>query len=261
MTHSSKKILWILMIIASACSSGCVQYSQYKQAQQAYVAEADYLAPFSTIAITGNANVELTQGATSAIFITGQKQYVENVNATVINHTLYINKNTSSPVVIKLQTAYVLNNILVSNNSNLSGKNFASKNLTISASNSANINLNGEFDVANINQTGNGKIEIQWINSDNLKITSHNQGHIYLAGTVDNLTGYLFNSSSLEARYLRAKQATIMTTNYAMATIFAIKTLNAYADNNSGIFYYKRPLEFNKVTKDSGNALLLEELK
>lgn len=264
MSNPIKKILWIFIIITSffCCSCAHQQYHQkYQQEQLAYVAKAYRPAPFSAVVITGNANVEMTQSNSSAISFAGQKQYVDGISTNVINNTLYIDNKIPSSVVIKLQSIYVLRNLVITNHAYLSGNNLATKKLNIYTANEAGITLNGEFDIANIKQNSSGKMEIKWINSNNLKIAGNGNGPIYLAGTTDNLTAKLFGNSRLEARYLRAQQATIMATDSARADVLAIKTLNAYADRRSNILYYKRPQEFNRVSKNSGNVLLIEELR
>jgi hypothetical protein len=273
MNTISKKILWTFIIIVTIFCCGCIncqkhppqqpqQYQQhYQQDKLAYITKTHYLAPFSSIVATSNAKIELTQGNIPAMYLAGQKQYVDSISANIINNTLYINNPNNAAVTIKLQAAHVLRNITVTDHTYISGNNIATKKLNIYACNEGNLKLNGKFDVANITQNGRGKIEIKWIDSNYLQIASNSKGPIYLAGTVDNLVAKLSGTARLEARYLRAQKAKILVTDQARADILAIQTLNAFADRNSNILYYKRPQEFNKVTKESGNVLLIEEIR
>ena len=102
---------------------------------------------------------------------------------------------------------------------------------------------------------GNGRINIDWIKTDSLIIEGSGSGPVYLAGETDNLVIKLMRKARLHARYLRAQKAHVFTTDNAIAEIFVLDTLGAYAVNNSNIYYYKRPKDITIVTKDTGNVL------
>lgn len=261
MTKQLKKTLLILITGLGLLCNGCAHYQQYQQAQRAYVIETHALTGFSKVVVKGNINLELSQSQLSSIQLAGQKQYVAATDIKILNNTLYLSNQSSSAIKIKLTTAHVLREIVAADHIYLLVNNVSSKALNIYAYNEASVTLNGEFDIANIQQNGSGKIEIKWLNSNNLKIANNASGPIYLAGTVDTLALTATNHARIDGRYLRAQNATILATDNSRVDVLAIKTLDVFADKNSNVLYYKRPQEFNKITQDSANALLIEELK
>ena len=197
------------------------------------------LPPFKSIVLNGNATVELVNGP-----------YATDDDKTIVkNQVLFITFKASKISAPRLK------NITVANNSVVNAKNFKTSNLTITAKGNGTVNLEGKYNINKIYQYGSGRINIDWIDSDNLFIDSNSKGPIYLAGKVNSMVAKLTHNAMFDARYLRTKKASIFTTDTARAYIAVLDTLGAFAVDNSNIYYYKRPHKITVVTKGSGNVL------
>lgn len=210
---------------------------------------------FNSLVVNGDVTVEIDKGPQKLI-VCGTLEDLEKFRVTIINCKLNICGKTTCthPIYVKLCTPS-LKNITVSGNASITKLNFYSECLSITARGNGSINLRGRFDAANIHQRGTGKIEMSWIDSDKLVVDSSNSGPIYLKGNVNCMLVKLIRDGNLDAKCLRAHKAVVLTTDDAVAHVFATKSLSAYASGNSNIYYYKRPPKLTVVTKDSGNVL------
>ena len=221
-----------------------------QQTDKTIITKKYRLPPFQAIVVGGNATVKLVNGSYAAT-ITDTQKHLANYTPKIKDDVLHI---TASNTAIKI-AACGLNKITVADNATINAKKFKAKKLTIIAHHNGTINLEGHYGINQIYQRGNGRINISWINSDKLYVDSNSKGPIYLAGVANSITTKLIEHAQLDARYLRAQNASILTTDHAQADILVLNHLWAYAIENSCINYYKRPKKITVVTKESGNVL------
>ena len=212
------------------------------------------LLPFKSIALKGNAAIELVNGSYGAE-VTGLRKDLYDNHITVTNQVLHIAKQLSANNPIIKVFSPGLKRITVAGNATVSAKDFKTAGLTITAKDNGTINIEGRYIIDKIYQRGNGRINISWIDGDNLFIDSRSSGPICLSGAVNNMVAKLTHNSYFDARYLRAQKASVFTTDRAHADVLALNTLGAFAVDNSNIFYYKRPHNLTVVTNNSGNVL------
>lgn len=140
-------------------------------------------------------------------------------------------------------------------NENIIFHNILSSNLKIEAHNCHNIVLQGIVSLNKINFTGNGNLQVYWVNSPYLRIDAKGKGKIDLAGIVKTVDIQLTQDIRLFAQHLRAQQGFIKTEKHAQATINARNALRAFAKDNS-VIYYSTPINFiSKYSEGEGLVL------
>ncbi|MGC1854825.1 MAG: DUF2807 domain-containing protein [Candidatus Aquirickettsiella sp.] len=133
--------------------------------------------------------------------------------------------------------------------------NLLSSNLKIEAHNSHNIALQGIVSLNKINFTGNGNLQVYWVNSPYLRIDANGKGKISLAGVVKTLDIQLSQDIQLFAQQLRTHQGFVKTENQAQAIVNVRNTLRAFAKDDS-VIYYSTPVNFiSKYSKGKGLVL------
>jgi len=216
------------------------------------------LKPFKSIVVSDDAKIELANGP-YAVEITGRYLNKYHCYNSVVGQTLYIDGvgDKKSNFKVKLYVPK-LKMIVVAGRAIVNAKNFKSDDLTVIAKDRGSINIEGEFNVNKIVQHGRGRINVHWVHSDILYVEGYNNGPIYLSGRANDIMVKLMGNARLYARYLRARNVAVLTTDSAIAEVSALDMLSAYAVDDSNIFYYKKPKDITVVTRDSGNVLYPE---
>lgn len=244
-----KKILFILATL------GCLMGCQSQQTHNILPQDIGSYA-FNEIVLQGDAKIELLNGyadlqvnSTIKPIISINKKIL-TINIPKIKNNIPIENNTLIKVFNKK-----IHKITAADNSSVYAKNFRTKNLVIIANQNGTINLEGNYHIDAIYQSGVGDINIGWVDSKNLFINSNNNGLIRLSGVADKMIVKLTNDARLDAKYLRVNQAEIFTTDKALANVLVLNNLSGYAIDHSNIYYYKNPKKITMVSKDYGNIL------
>lgn len=133
--------------------------------------------------------------------------------------------------------------------------NLLSSNLEIETHNSHNVVIQGIVSLKKITSTGAGNLRVYWVDSPYLKIAASGKENINLAGIVKILDAKLSQNTHLYAQQLRAQRGFVKTEKQAQATVNVRNTLNAFAKDNS-LIYYSSPINFiNNYTEDLGLVL------
>jgi len=251
------------MIIGTVFIAGCSWSSLFKSKKTIVpmpeiTTKCCRLAQFKSIVVKDGASVELVNGS-PAIEISGIRADKYDCQSFVVNNILYVSNNIKdkAPNVVMKVTAPDLKNITVMDRATINAEKFKGNNLVVTAKGKGDINLEGQINVKNIFQLGSGRINIDWVDSVALRVDGSGSGPICLAGRVDNMIVKLVKSSNLNARYLRARNASVFTVDKSTAEVTAIESLGAFAVDHSSIYYYKTPDKITVVTRDSGNVLQL----
>jgi len=217
-------------------------------------------ASFDRVEVKGYADVLLAKGKMSVT--SNQVRYLPPAYIAVRNRVLIVDvpRQNVGQVFITIK-APVFTNITAINNVFIHSKNIVAKQLSIETSDSASVNLRGDINLRNIQQSGASRVDVSWINSKLVNVDAAGNGYIYLAGAAKTLLLKLKGSTILDARYLRAEEVNALTTDKAKAHIFATMKMNAYADVKSTIYYHNKIFK-NMATysNDEGNVLQTDVL-
>lgn len=132
--------------------------------------------------------------------------------------------------------------------------------LKVKLAGSSVVNIRGISNLQKLSYSGKGALNMYWLNSCHLDIKGSNQGKAFIAGVAQDTHIQLSNHAYLDARYLRTKKEVVATVNYSRADVFPNQILNAYAQNNSNIYYYHDPLALNKYMRGNGSVLRMVNL-
>ena len=218
------------------------------------------LPAFNVIKVSGNVNL-LIQGMNSSrsrdtLTARLNPQWVA---AKVKNHVLYLRtlrgaRSNRKAATVKVGI-YQLDKLVVNGRASVTGSRIQSNGLVLKANTVGNITLNGKFIVDRIQNEGPGNVNLRWVSGRNIKVRCDGSGRVTLAGTAKTLRATLEDHTTLNARYLRAKEVLIKTQDYALAKVLPIISLRAFAGDYSNIYFYKSPKYINRDTKESGNIL------
>lgn len=128
------------------------------------------------------------------------------------------------------------------------------KHLQVIDSSDGDLKLDGDIGLDRLEHTGSGKVDIHWINSAELEVTT-DQGETGLAGVVGKLRIRGDGSAGVLAQQLRAKDVWVNTKGKAWVNLFPLRTLYAYADDRSTVLYFKKPLNMHIQTDGQGRIL------
>jgi len=262
-----KKIFFNILVVLlfTSCISllgGCAHYKAYLKEQQTVTVRNYPFAYFDSLVISGRMYVEIKQGG-FAVSSAAQKQFNDQINAKVQGSTLYI----TLPGYVPQQSVAVLINLpdlkslKASNNAYITAPSLKVKTLNITADSHASISIQGQIGLNQVTQKSDGKIDVSWVKSKNLEINSNDNGRVTLAGRVLQLIAKLSGKAQVDTRYLRAQHADIFATRAATAHVWAAKSLKAYADEQSNIYYYRYPLRKTIVSREHGNVLYMEGIR
>lgn len=243
----------ILLVATVGCYRAPIAHHS-KNAPNKLVTQQYSLQAFDSIKLNGSAKVRLLNGKYAAS-VTDVETNLYNYQINVIDQVLYITTLTSRQNSVINVFAPQLTSITVSDDAVISAENFKTPGLIITAKNSGSVDLQGRYIINEIHQHGHGEIKIYWVDSDNLFIDSDANGAINLAGVANNMTAELSDDALLNARYLRTKNIDLFTTDAVCANVLALDTLKALTNDDSNVFYYKRPQSLRVTTKDSSNVL------
>ena len=241
----------ILLLIVGCHKAPTLRMQQIPTTKGTIAQEVVITPPFKSIVLNGNATIELVNGSYAVMF-TGLKK---DLHITVTNQVLYVAAPLSANNTIIKVFSPGLKSITVTGNATVNAKDFKTAGLTVTTKDNGTINLDGQYIINKIYQSGSGRIDINWIDSDNLFVDSSSSGPICLSGTVNSMVAKLTHNAYFDARYLRAQRASVFTTGKAHADILVLNTLGAFAVDDINIFYYKKPHNLTVVTNNSGNVL------
>ena len=149
---------------------------------------------------------------------------------------------------------YHLNYLSVKNGI-VQGHNIKGKQLKMITSGRAVVHLSGDVNATHIITKNRSEVTLGWVQSETLNVIAFNSSIIHLSGVVHDLTARVYNNARLDANYLRANSAWMLTTNSAAASISPIDSLHAFARNKSNIYYFKTPKHIQITTRQSGDVL------
>lgn len=214
---------------------------------------------FSGISVTGGVSVVLKYRPNQRPSVQEAGRGIAHIRVSVTKGTLNINapsgKMRSHLPQVMVSLAQPLRSLSVQGIADVSGNTLRSKQLNVWAKGPGRIALSGRLNTSQIWQTGGGYISLQGIRAKDLSVKLSELATTKLQGSANFLTARLTNSSTLEAEKLRANTVFVKANNNAIARVFPIKNLRAFAHGRSQIFYYHSPRNITEDARQSGNIL------
>lgn len=135
----------------------------------------------------------------------------------------------------------------------------STRDLDVSLSGKARMNLTGRGDLKHLAVSGEGVFGMYWVDSETFKLRARNHAVILLAGVVNLLDAELWDNACLKARYLRVRRSFVKTHDHAIARITTEKKQHGLADGRSDIYFYTIPDMRADFMGESGAILDLRE--
>lgn len=223
------------------------------------------VAPFNGISANGNIMVTVEPGRFQEVKVmnSGYPGY-KLVEPTVLKGMLQLkdvsakNYKKDAPrfVSVKITTPKITA-IRLRDNARLRANKLRTPILDIDAATTGFVNLKGNIGLHHLLQRGTGGINIEWANSDHIKIISHSNGPIHIAGNTDHLTIRANDRAKVDTKHLRSHTGIIQTADNATVSVTIIDALSGFASDMSNIFYYKTPKHLTRHTFGMGNVMQL----
>lgn len=181
-----------------------------------------------------------------------------DIDMHIEGQTLIIKSDNDAdqPIVINIQLKQ-LRSLEIAGKTYVSSKSLYSLYLTIISHSQGDIVLAGGINLREIVSDDIGNINVRWIDSHKLTVHGNGEGQITLIGRVYQLDARLCHRTYLDARYLRAQNVWISTTDFAQAKVQPVNALRAFALRFSDIYFYREPARLTRASRDSGNVLNL----
>jgi len=240
---------------------GCVRPPPLAPDARDMVGKTLNLPRFTAIESSGPFSFQIVGGQRQQrVQLTGAVAALGNVQAKVRHQTLYLSyvpaRHTPDlgeiGVKIRLRTLSYLNLV---EGGNVSGKKINSPSLVVHMSGNSRVQLQGMMHLKELVDSSSGLASFRWIDSDHLRLEGSGSGRILLAGVVNHFNVRLQDSVQLDGRNLRAKNVYIEGKDTAMAEISPLNHLNAFAEDQSNIYYFTHPKAITRETQDSGDVL------
>ncbi len=221
------------------------------------------LIPFKGIAADGNIHVVVVPGKFRSVQIMNKHFSGDKLVSTSVSRGVLVlhdvsrdNLEEKAPRIIKVKVVTpTLGAIHLSGNSCLSAKNLAYNIVDIDTATSGYLKIRGNVCLHHILQRGRGPINIEWTNSDHIRIISTGPGPIHIAGKTDILNIRARDHADIDTKFLRANSGLIQTSENATVAVTVVDALSGFATGISNIFYYKTPRHLTRHTYDMGNVI------
>lgn len=218
---------------------------------------------FKGIAADGNIHVIVEPGNTRSVEVLSNNYPASKLVFADVSRGVLIlhdvsreNLDEQAPKFIKVKVVTpTLGSIQLRDHSSLSAKNLAYNIMDIDAATTGFLKIRGNVCLHHIHQQGRGPINIEWTNSDHIKIISTGPGLIHLAGTTDILNVRARDHANIDAKFLRANSGLIQADENATVAVTVIDALSGFATGISNIFYYKTPKHLTRHTYDLANVI------
>jgi hypothetical protein len=185
-------------------------------------------------------NLEIQQGPSESLTITGEDNILPLLTTDVSGGTLTIRYRSSSNIHVNrpLQIA-------------LTVKNLDGLDLSSSAKVTVNPITTGGFRLI---LSSSGTIDIKEIQADKITANISSSGDISIIGSANQLDLQLSSSGSFQAGDLQVQKANVRLSSSGDATVWVVKNLTANISSSGNVAYYGSP-SVNQNTSSSGRLI------
>lgn len=225
-------------------------------------------APFSGIILKGNLNVEIDGNHWQpSVTISGPRYVFSYLNVTEKNGVLCINEDArhrwgvipAAPLNVLICTNEVTN-LSYTGIGQVTSNNIGKYGINLNVSGNSNLNLSGQIMLGQLTAANNSHVSLYWIDSNFVKVYAGDNAQVSLAGSATNLNADVSGYASINAKYLRSKQAYVETSDGSNAVVYVTKSLSALANDQSTIYYYPDPEIIGPYDSGSGSVLRMAGL-
>jgi hypothetical protein len=194
------------------------------------ISENRDVAGFSTIDFSTFGKVNVMQGDTETLNISGPDNLVAEIITTVSNGTLVI-KTKDNITVSSLDSIHMLTFTLVV------------KDLT-------SVNISGAGDIQietlstpsmDLSMSGAGRVQMNQLTTDNLKVDLSGLGGLDISGSASQATIDISGAGNVNAPDLQIKTATVNISGLGGATVWVTEQLSGEISGAGGVSYYGSP--------------------
>ena len=253
------KTICSMILLTASCAAITTATAAAKPHRPLSIKKQFSVRPFNNIHINGGVNVRLRYAPSSSPRVQEAGRGIQALRVSVHQNTLTLKapsgKLQSSLPQVTLTLTQPLHSLTVQGIADVSARDLRSKNLNILLKGPGHIALSGRLNTKQVWQTGGGYVELTGVRGGDISIKLSELATTSLKGRVKMLTARLSNSSTLEAKKLRANTVFVKTAGNALARVFPVQSLRAFASGQSQVFYYHTPKFVTENTSKSGNVL------
>ncbi|MFN7096960.1 MAG: GIN domain-containing protein [Gammaproteobacteria bacterium] len=242
-----KKSPYLILCLASVLLFGCA----VKQNAEQFVDEK--LAPRTVVPLTG---ITTSSGQAFPAFDSIAISGPYNVDVELSSNP-YINPNGSANVSISGDSAlvnyssdYVNNHVFVLR--------FNPQYKYEEGGVRAKVVIYTSVPLRRIYYTGEGTVNVQYLNVDHFAATVNGSAYMFLAGAVNRLDATATGSSRLNAKCVIANSIFVNTTDLAQAEVLGGAGVSGLASGKSDIYYYSRPDMVAPYQRQSGSVMSMD---
>ena len=271
-----RKVAYFLVVIGTAVIiSGCQSLPFMDKPTPTHtqmVTSHQQVQPFTAIVVDGPMDVDLVPQLPTErlhrLTFTSSKDTAGTLVASVDNGVLYLRnmekiytKGAPKPHV-RVTTGELRSLSSTSTAGIISGQQIRGKNLTTINVRGGVVSLAGsEIGLRSLTVVSGGNVSIANIKTNQtLYVRGKDNTHIALTGTAKAIEVVLSMDSVLDARYLRAENGFVNTTDRARADVNVSHSLNAFATVNSNIYYHQQQPELlSKYLRHASSVLFFQD--
>lgn len=219
---------------------------------------------FSALAVNGTFSVKITAlPGKQTVRMIGSPEALARVSATVVGDTLTLKMvpRTDVPapanpwVSVSVNMPRPLRGLALSGSAEVHGQGLRSPGLWVVAQDQSSLRLSGDITLTQVEDNSCGYVEIGKIHANYVQVLGAGPGNLRLSGSTNVLTARLFNQIHLIAMGLSAQKVYVTTQDQALAEVYPIQALYAFAKDASSIYYYHRPPFLVNSVHDAANVL------
>ena len=129
--------------------------------------------------------------------------------------------------------------------------------LHLNVSEKAHVTMKGRMSPQFLEMTGSSFLNLQRVQTKDLRVTMHDQSGARLAGSAQWALIKGDGNSRFDGQYLRTTEAFVKTDDYAIAQIFVTSKQHTLASGHSNIYYYNVPTYQTDFMAKDGSVLNL----
>jgi hypothetical protein len=202
-------------------------------------------ASIATVDLSGPINLSLRQGPAALLEVRGEQRLLANVDTTVAGGTLHIGPRGillrhRQPIEVTLVLPALEHlNISGSGQSTVSG--FSGERIDLNVDGSAGLRFNGRYREIEAGLRGSGDVELTGGNCERVAADVMGTGRMTLVGASRELHAEITGSGELDARHLRAEDATLAHNGSGTSAVYASKHVHVAMMGSGEVTVYGNP--------------------
>lgn len=219
---------------------------------------------FSAIKIDGDFDVVIMDRQNEQkVVIEGDQEALENTLIRSHGGVFYLSTKpfcSKCPprrhrTVVRIYLCQPLKFLDVAGNTCVRGQVYCPGGLSINAHGNCSVNLRGVLNLQRVTLYTHGEVIMSGVSTQYLTVCGGGTGRLCLGGRIGTLKARLSGRFHLEAGCVRVCEAYVQTQDVAIASVYPVFALYAFATGYSHILYYNTPKKLVRYTQESGNVL------